>query len=41
MKRLYEGHLHPQLEITGLTCPGRKSNPGLRGGRRALFRQAS
>ncbi len=32
-----QGHLHPQLEITGLTCPGRESNPGLRGGRRALI----
>jgi hypothetical protein len=36
MKRLDQGHLPPKLEIPGLTCPGRESNPGLHGGRRAL-----
>jgi hypothetical protein len=29
MKRLDQGYLHPKLEIPGLTCPGRESNPGL------------
>ncbi len=29
-------HLHP-----GLTCPARESNPGLRGGRRALYKRAN
>jgi hypothetical protein len=36
MKRLDQGHLHPKLEVPELTCPGRESNPGLHGGRRAL-----
>jgi hypothetical protein len=27
MKRLDQGHLHPKLEVPGLTCPGRESNP--------------
>ncbi len=27
MKRLDKGHLHPKLEVPGLTCPGRESNP--------------
>ncbi len=30
MKRLDQGHLHPKLEVPGLTCAGRESNPGLR-----------
>jgi hypothetical protein len=29
MKRLDQGYLHPKLEVPELTCPGRKSNPGL------------
>jgi len=36
LKRLDQGHLHPKLEVPGLTCPGRESNPGLYGGRGAL-----
>ncbi len=28
MERLDIGYLHPKLEIPGLTCPGRESNPG-------------
>jgi hypothetical protein len=28
MARLDQGHLHPLLEHTSLTCPGRGSNPG-------------
>ncbi len=31
MKRLDQGHLHPKLEVPGLTCPGWKSNLGLQG----------
>jgi hypothetical protein len=27
MKRLDHGHLHPELEIPKLTCPGRALNP--------------
>jgi hypothetical protein len=27
MKRL-EGHLHPKLEVPGMTCVGRESEPG-------------
>ncbi len=38
LKRLYPGH--PKTEVPRLTCPGRESNPGLRGGRRALYRTA-
>jgi hypothetical protein len=29
MKRLNQGHIHPKLEVTGLTCPGWESNQGL------------
>ncbi len=36
MKRLDQGHLHPKLEVPGLTCPGLELNPGLYSGRRAL-----
>jgi hypothetical protein len=36
MERLYQGHLHPKLEVPGLTCPGRDSNLGFLRGRRAL-----
>jgi hypothetical protein len=32
MDRLDQGHLHPKLEIPGLTCPGRESNTGGEGG---------
>ncbi len=28
MKRLDQGHLHSKLEVPGLTCHGRESNPG-------------
>ncbi len=38
MERLDQGHLQPSLEEgPRLTCPGRESNLGLRGGRRALI----
>ncbi len=36
LKRLDQGHLHSKLKVPALTCPGRESNPGLHGGRRAL-----
>ncbi len=26
LKRLHQGHLHPKLQVPGLTCPGRESN---------------
>ncbi len=29
MGRLDQGHLHPKLEVSGLSCPGRESNPSL------------
>jgi hypothetical protein len=32
MKRLDQGHLNSKLEVPGLTCPDRESNPGLHGG---------
>ncbi len=36
-KRLDRGHVHPRLEVPGLTCPSRESNPRPHGGgRRAL-----
>jgi hypothetical protein len=28
MKRLDQGHLPPKLEVPGLTCSSRESNPG-------------
>jgi hypothetical protein len=31
MTRLDQGHLHPKLEVPGLTCPGPESNLGLEG----------
>jgi hypothetical protein len=31
-----QGHLYTNLEVPGLTCPGRGSNPGLPRGKRAL-----
>jgi hypothetical protein len=40
MKSLDQGHLHPKLEVLSLKCPGRKSNPGLHGERRALQKRA-
>jgi hypothetical protein len=36
MEILDQGNLHPKLEVPGLTCLGRESNPGLHCGRRAL-----
>jgi hypothetical protein len=40
-KRLDQGLLHPKLEVpAGLTHPGRESNPGLDGGRRAFKKRA-
>jgi hypothetical protein len=36
MKILDQVHLHPKLEVLRLTCPGRESNLGLCGGRRAI-----
>ncbi len=27
MERLDQGRIHPKLEVPGLTCPGRESNP--------------
>ncbi len=36
IERLDQGHLYPNLEVPGLTCPGRESNPGLPRGERAL-----
>jgi hypothetical protein len=36
IERLDQGHLYPNLEVPGLTCPGRESNPGLPRGKRAL-----
>jgi hypothetical protein len=32
----WQGQLHPNLEVLGLTGPGRELNPGLRSKRRAL-----
>ncbi len=29
LERRDQGHLHPKLEVAGLTCPGRDSDPGL------------
>jgi hypothetical protein len=36
IERLDQGHLYPNLEVPGLTCPGRESNPGLLRGKRAF-----
>jgi hypothetical protein len=36
IERLDQGHPYPNLEVPGLTCPGRGSNPGLPRGKRAL-----
>jgi hypothetical protein len=36
MKRLDQGHLHSNLEVLGLTCPGWESNPGFLRGKQAL-----
>jgi len=36
MERLDLANFHNLLEHLRLTCPGWESNPGLRGGRRAL-----
>ncbi len=40
VKILDQGHLHPKLEVPGLTWPGRESNRGLHGGRGALSKRA-
>jgi hypothetical protein len=32
IERLDQGHLYPNLEVPGLICPGRESNPGFQGG---------
>jgi hypothetical protein len=40
MKRLDQCHLHPKPEVLRLTCPGRKSNPGLHGGRPGFGKRA-
>jgi hypothetical protein len=39
MNRLDQGHLHPKLEAQRLICPIKDSNPGLRSGRRAVYRK--
>jgi hypothetical protein len=31
MRRIDQGHLHPKLEVPGLTCPGRESKPAVGG----------
>jgi hypothetical protein len=36
MERLGPGHLYPKLEVPRMTCLGRESNTGLRGGRLPL-----
>jgi hypothetical protein len=36
IEKLDQGHLYPDLEVPGLTIPGRESNPGLPRGKRAL-----
>jgi hypothetical protein len=36
MGRLDQGHFHPKLEVPGLTCLSRESNPGFRDVRRAI-----
>jgi hypothetical protein len=38
--RLDQDRHHPKLEVPRLTCLGRESKPGLRGGRRALQQKA-
>ncbi len=40
MKRLDQGHLHLKLEVSGLTCPARESNPvGGKHSRKVPFEQ--
>ncbi len=39
MKRLDQGHLNPKLEVLGLTCPVRESNPGLHGERQTSWKE--
>ncbi len=40
MKRLDQGHLHPKLEVPGLTCSGEESNPvGCEHSRKEPFEQ--
>jgi hypothetical protein len=40
MKRFDQSHLHSKLAGPMTACPGRESNPGLHGGRRALLKRA-
>jgi hypothetical protein len=39
VKRLDQGHLHPKLEVLGLTCPGRASPVGGEHSRKEPFEQ--
>ncbi len=39
LKKLDQGHLHPKLEVPGLTCPGWESKSGLHSGRQALYKE--
>jgi hypothetical protein len=36
IERLDQGHLYPNVEVPGLTCPGRESILGLPRGKQAL-----
>jgi hypothetical protein len=36
-----QGHLYPNLEVPGLTCPGRGSNPGPPSGKRDSRKEPS
>ncbi len=38
-ERLDQGHLHPKLEVPGLTCLSRESNPGGEHSRKEPFKQ--
>jgi hypothetical protein len=40
MERIDQGHLHSKLKVPRLTCPGRESNLGLRGGRQTRQQRA-
>ncbi len=41
IERLDQCHLYPNLEVPGLTCPGRESNPGPPRGKRSLLKSPS
>jgi hypothetical protein len=30
LRKLYQGHLHPKIEVPGLTCPGRDASEHFR-----------